>query len=128
MISIANVVMDQQVTLRFTLGEVVTWLIVGLIAGFIAALIVRGHGYGIVTNIVIGLIGAFIGGLLASALNIQPPAFLTGGITVQAVSNMGSEAAANGINIGFFTVAVAAVGAAIVLLLLSLIFRRRLRP
>jgi uncharacterized membrane protein YeaQ/YmgE (transglycosylase-associated protein family) len=124
---IANVVMDQTVTISFSLSGVLTWLIVGLIAGFIAALIVRGHGYGIVTNIVIGLIGALVGGVLATALKIQPPALLTGGITIQAVSNLSTEAT-TGINIQYFNVVVAAVGAALVLLLLGFIFRRRWRP
>lgn len=124
---VANFLTDQTVTISFSLSGILTWLIVGLIAGFIAALIVRGHGYGIVTNIVIGLIGAVVGGVLAEVLKIQPPAFLTGGITIQAVPNLSSEAA-NGINIQYFAVVVAAIGAALVLLLLSFLFRRRWRP
>lgn len=42
--------------------EILTWLIVGLIAGVLASLIVGGSGYGILGDIVVGIIGAFLGG------------------------------------------------------------------
>jgi len=42
----------------------IAWLIVGLIAGFLAGKVMRGTGYGIIGDIIVGLIGAFIGGLL----------------------------------------------------------------
>ena len=51
-------------------GDLLAWLIVGLIAGFLASAIVRGRGYGCLLNIVIGLVGAAIGGYLASLLGI----------------------------------------------------------
>jgi uncharacterized membrane protein YeaQ/YmgE (transglycosylase-associated protein family) len=40
------------------------WLLVGAVAGWLAGLVVRGGGFGIVGNIVIGIIGAFLGGWL----------------------------------------------------------------
>lgn len=46
------------------------WLIVGLIAGFLANVFVRGRSLGCLGNILVGLIGSFIGALLASALDI----------------------------------------------------------
>lgn len=49
-------------------GGWIAWLIVGLIAGFLASLVMRGGGYGIIGDIIVGLIGAFIGGLIASLL------------------------------------------------------------
>jgi uncharacterized membrane protein YeaQ/YmgE (transglycosylase-associated protein family) len=52
-------------------GDLLTWLIVGLIAGFLASAFIRGRGYGCIGNIIVGLIGAFIGGFLADLLNIQ---------------------------------------------------------
>jgi len=42
-----------------TLSSLIWWLIVGLIAGFLAAVVMRGAGYGIVGDIIAGLIGAF---------------------------------------------------------------------
>ena|SRR5437763_6682232 len=49
-------------------GGILAWLIVGLIAGFLASMVMRGGGYGILGDIIVGLIGAFIGGLLADVL------------------------------------------------------------
>ncbi len=45
-------------------GNVIAWLVVGLISGWLAGLMMRGGGYGIIGDIVVGLIGAFIGGLI----------------------------------------------------------------
>lgn len=42
--------------------ELLTWIIVGLVAGVLAALVVG--GYGLLANILIGIAGAFIGGWL----------------------------------------------------------------
>ena len=47
-------------------GGIIAWLIVGLIAGWLVGLFMRGGGYGIFMDLVIGLIGAFIGGLIFS--------------------------------------------------------------
>ena len=44
------------------------WIIVGLIAGWLAGVIMRGGGYGVLGNIVLGIVGALVGGFLASAL------------------------------------------------------------
>lgn len=51
-----------------SLSNVLWWLIVGLIAGFLASRVMRGGGYGLIGDIVVGLIGAFIGGWLAGIL------------------------------------------------------------
>lgn len=42
--------------------DILTWIIVGLVAGVLASMIVGGSGYGIVGDIVVGIIGAFVGG------------------------------------------------------------------
>jgi len=49
---------------------IVWWLIVGLIAGFLASVVMRGGGYGVVGDIVVGLVGALIGGFLANLLGL----------------------------------------------------------
>jgi uncharacterized membrane protein YeaQ/YmgE (transglycosylase-associated protein family) len=49
-------------------GGLIAWLVVGLIAGFLASVVMRGGGYGIVGDIIVGIVGAFIGGLLVSLL------------------------------------------------------------
>ncbi len=53
-----------------SLSAVLWWLVVGLIAGFLASLVMRSGGYGIVGDIIIGIVGAFIGGFLASLVGI----------------------------------------------------------
>lgn len=53
--------------------EILTWLIVGLIAGVLASLIVGGTGMGIIGDIVVGIVGAFVGGWLFSAAGWSSP-------------------------------------------------------
>jgi uncharacterized membrane protein YeaQ/YmgE (transglycosylase-associated protein family) len=45
-------------------GGIIAWLVVGLIAGWLAGLVMKGGGFGLVGDMIIGLIGAVIGGLL----------------------------------------------------------------
>src|SRR5579871_770118 len=56
--------------INLSLSNVLWWLLVGLIAGFLASRVMRGGGYGLIGDIVVGLIGAFLGGWLASFLGI----------------------------------------------------------
>ena len=42
--------------------DILTWLIVGLVAGVLASLVVGGSGYGLIGDIVVGIVGAFLGG------------------------------------------------------------------
>ncbi len=58
------------------LMAIVWWLIVGLIAGFLASVVMRGGGYGVVGDIVVGLIGALIGGFLASLVGLGASGFI----------------------------------------------------
>ena len=46
------------------------WLFIGAVAGWLAGVIVKGFGFGLVGNIVVGIVGAFIGGWLFGALGI----------------------------------------------------------
>jgi uncharacterized membrane protein YeaQ/YmgE (transglycosylase-associated protein family) len=48
--------------------SILGWILLGLIAGWLAGLIMRGGGYGIVGDIVLGILGALIGGFLSSVL------------------------------------------------------------
>jgi len=59
-----------------SLTAVLWWLVVGLIAGFLASLVMRGGGYGIVGDIIVGLVGALIGGFLASLLGLGASGFI----------------------------------------------------
>jgi uncharacterized membrane protein YeaQ/YmgE (transglycosylase-associated protein family) len=74
---------NQNVTITFNPQYVITWIIIGLIAGFLASLLIRGRGLGTLGNIIVGLIGAVIGGLIFTVLNIQVPPEWAGGITLR---------------------------------------------
>ena len=59
-----------------SLSTVVWWLLVGLIAGFLASVVMRGGGYGILGDIIVGIVGAFLGGFLASLLGLGASGFV----------------------------------------------------
>jgi uncharacterized membrane protein YeaQ/YmgE (transglycosylase-associated protein family) len=48
--------------------SIIGWIILGLIAGFIASKIVNRHGEGIILDIILGIVGAVIGGWIMTAL------------------------------------------------------------
>ncbi len=58
------------------LASILWWLIVGLIAGFLASVVMRGGGYGIVGDIIVGLVGALIGGFLANLVGLGGGGFI----------------------------------------------------
>lgn len=51
--------------------DLLTWIIVGLVAGVLASLLVG--GYGLIADIVIGIVGAFVGGWIFSRLGVATP-------------------------------------------------------
>jgi uncharacterized membrane protein YeaQ/YmgE (transglycosylase-associated protein family) len=50
---------------------IIVWLIIGAIAGWLAGLLVKGGGFGLIGDIVVGIVGALIGGWLAGVLGIS---------------------------------------------------------
>ena len=100
--------MNQTVTISFNLGTVLTWIIIGLIAGFLAGVFIRGRRFGFLTSVIIGLIGALIGGFLFTVLRIPV-----------------SPALNEPINIRWIDILVAFIGAVILLLILGLFYRYR---
>lgn len=81
--------------------SIVGWIILGLIAGFIASKIVNKGGAGLILDIVLGIVGAIVGGFLF---------------------NVVGQAGVTGLNLwGMF---VAVIGAIIVLLIYHAVFRR----
>jgi uncharacterized membrane protein YeaQ/YmgE (transglycosylase-associated protein family) len=50
------------------LEPLIIFLAIGAVAGWLAGVIVRGYGFGLVGNMLIGIIGAFVGGLLFTNL------------------------------------------------------------
>lgn len=48
--------------------SIIAWLILGLLAGWIASMIMGSGGYGVVGDIIVGIIGALIGGFITGPL------------------------------------------------------------
>jgi uncharacterized membrane protein YeaQ/YmgE (transglycosylase-associated protein family) len=63
-----------------TVEALLIWLIIGAIAGFLAGVIVKGYGFGVVGNIVVGIVGAFIASLLFPRLGFFPSGDILGQI------------------------------------------------
>lgn len=80
------------------------WLLLGVVAGWLAGQIMKGSGFGIIGNIVVGIIGSFLGGWLGSKLGIE-----------------GAET--GGFNLGSIVTAV--LGAIVLLFIVGLLNRSR---
>ena len=79
---------------------ILSWIVVGLIAGWLAGLVMRGGGYGGLGDIVVGVVGGLLGGWIATSL-------------------LHMTAMVSGINLE--SILVAFVGAIILLILLRLL-------
>ena len=82
--------------------SILAWLVVGLIAGFIASRIVNKSGSGLVMDIVLGVVGAVVGGFLFNMIGHSSP---------------------SGINL--YSIFVATIGAIVVLVVYHAIIGRR---
>ena len=60
----------------------VIWIIVGLVAGWLAGQFMKGGGYGVVVDIILGLLGGFLGGWLFGLLGIPSSGGMIGSIVV----------------------------------------------
>ena len=83
---------------------ILSWIVVGLIAGWLAGLVVKGGGFGCVGDVIVGVVGGLLGGWLASSF-----------------FHMGDPM--SGINIE--SIVVAFIGAVILIIILRLISGRR---
>ncbi len=82
--------------------SILAWLVVGLIAGFLASKVVNKAGSGVVMDIVLGIVGALVGGFVFNAIGHSAP---------------------SGINL--YSIFVAFVGAVIVLVIYHAVIGRR---
>jgi uncharacterized membrane protein YeaQ/YmgE (transglycosylase-associated protein family) len=81
---------------------ILSWIVVGLIAGFLAGQVVKGGGFGLIGDIIVGVIGGLLGGWIS--VNLLHFGSMTG--------------------INLESILVAFVGAVILLLVVRLIRRR----
>jgi uncharacterized membrane protein YeaQ/YmgE (transglycosylase-associated protein family) len=56
--------------------SLIGWILIGLIAGWLAGKIARGRGFGCITDIVLGLIGSLLGGWIFTKLGIFGGGFI----------------------------------------------------
>lgn len=77
----------------------IIWLLIGAVSGWLAGIIVKGYGFGLIGNIVVGIVGAFVGGWVFARLGL----FVGSGIAGEIIA--------------------ATVGAVILLLLIRLVRR-----
>ena len=84
----------------FTVENIIVFLVVGIIAGWLAGLIWKKRGFGLLGNLVVGIIGAFIGSYVFGLLKISFHGII--GLIIAAV-----------------------VGALILLFIISLLFKKR---
>ena len=96
---------DPVLAARQRMDIFIVWLVVGLIAGVLASVVMRGSGLGLLGDVVLGIAGAFVGGWAFRELGWRSPFTGLAG-----------------------TITVAFVGAVIVLAALRLITGRRARP
>ena len=82
--------------------SIIAWIVLGLIAGFIASKIVNKTGEGVVVDIILGIVGAVVGGWLFNTFGM---------------------AGVSGVNI--YSLLVAVIGAVVVLFIYHLITRRK---
>jgi uncharacterized membrane protein YeaQ/YmgE (transglycosylase-associated protein family) len=62
------------------LEQLLWFILIGLVAGFLAGAVVKGHGFGIIGNLMVGVIGALIGGFLFAMLGLGGPNNLLGNL------------------------------------------------
>jgi uncharacterized membrane protein YeaQ/YmgE (transglycosylase-associated protein family) len=67
---------QRTVQVWFQSHGLVAWLLLGLVAGWLAGKLARGRGFGCVTDIILGLIGSYLGGWIFTKLGIFGGGFL----------------------------------------------------
>lgn len=60
----------------------IAWIVVGLIAGWLAGQVMKGGGYGTLVDIILGILGGFVGGWVFGIVGIWPGGGMIGSIIV----------------------------------------------
>ena len=59
------------ININLPVDTLLIWILVGLVAGFLATHVIFGHGLGLLTDLVVGVLGAIVGGFLANYLHVH---------------------------------------------------------
>ncbi len=54
--------------INLDLDSILLWVVVGLVAGFLASHVALGHGLGLFWDVIVGIIGAFFGGIVLAGI------------------------------------------------------------
>lgn len=65
--------------------QFVWFILVGLVAGWLAGVLMKGGGFGVIGDIIVGVIGALLGGFLFGSLGISAGGGLLGAIIVATI-------------------------------------------
>ena len=65
--------------------SIILWIVIGIIAGWLAGKIMKGKGFGLIGDLIIGVIGAFLGGWLFGLLHISIGAGIIGSLITAVV-------------------------------------------
>ncbi len=65
-----------------TIEALIIWLVIGAIAGWLAGLLMKGYGFGVIGNIVVGIVGAVVAGWLLPLIGFV----LVGGIVAEIIN------------------------------------------
>jgi len=68
-----------------TVLDIILWIVIGAVAGWIAGELMRGRGFGLVGNIIVGIVGAIIGGLVFDALDFAPGLGIIGSLIMSLI-------------------------------------------
>jgi len=67
---VSSVFLDERIYYLEYRRGIIGWILIGLVAGWLAGKIARGRGFGCIADIVLGLVGSFIGGWVFVKLGV----------------------------------------------------------
>jgi uncharacterized membrane protein YeaQ/YmgE (transglycosylase-associated protein family) len=81
---LAAIVADFSTSVEHRGGKMgfIAWIVVGLIAGWLAGQVMKGGGYGVLVDIILGILGGIVGGWVFGLLGIWPGGGMIGSIIV----------------------------------------------
>lgn len=69
-VEVGMLLQGRAVEVRVTTPGFISWIVIGLLAGWIAGHLTRGRGFGCVIDVILGLVGAVLGGWIFTRLGI----------------------------------------------------------
>lgn len=67
------------------IGSLISFVVIGIVAGWIVGKILKGQGFGLAGNLMIGIVGSVVGGVLFWVLGLGPPRNVVGSLVTAIV-------------------------------------------